>query len=227
MDKSKLETIEAVLLLACSFTSIYWFLWLPVTYLENYSPFTISIALSIIIYALFRFTDFRRVAYLGAVLFLPVALSESVIGWGIEYHYKTREFVWSERQIMEIPRMLRYTIDPLRAPLTSLEILVMALALTVGYILLHTMMRDIEQSNEITGRGGTQIEINHASFEQLKLQTTILVKTTITTVIIIAASNLLNSNIRTQIPGIAGIILGVMGAITLISIIQRILRLKA
>lgn len=227
MDKRKLETMEAVLLFICNFTGVYWFLRLPFTYLEQYSPVTISIALSMIAYLLFKFTDFRKIAYLGAVLFLPVALSESVIGWGIEYHYKTREFVWSERHIMEIPRMLRYTLDPLRAQLTSLEVLVMALTLTAGYLLLQSVMKTIDHSNEITGRGGTPQEINQSSYEQLKLQTTFLAKTTITAAGIISASNLLNSNIRLQTPEILGISMGVLGVLSLIAVIRKILRSEA
>lgn len=128
---------------------------------------------------------------------------------------------------MEIPRILRYTLDPLQAPLTSLDVLVMALTITAGYILLQCVMRTIDQTSEITGRGGTPLEINQVAFEQLRLQTTFLAKTTITVVAVIAASNLLNSNIRLQTPEILGISLGVLGVLSLIAVIRKILRSEA
>ena len=208
MMKKRLEIIEAGVFLLCNFTGFYWFLRLPFTYMERYSPVTASLCLTIITYTLYKFTDNGKIAFTGATLFLLVILGESVIGWSIEYHYTIRKYVMTAGRAMDIPQMLRYTLDPLKAPISSLEALAFALVLTAGYIMVYNIMRDKEQTKELTKRGATQIEIIKTGLMQLRLQSSVLGKSTLIGIIIIAASNILNSTITPVMPEFFGATLG-------------------
>ncbi len=224
MNKKSLEIIEAVVFLLCNFTGFYWFLRLPFTYMERYSPVTASLCLTIITYTFYKFTDNRKIPFTGAALFLLVILSESVIGWKIEYHYTIRKYVRTVGRAMDIPQMLRYTLDPLKAPISSLEALAFALLLTAGYIMVYNIMKNNEQIKELTMRGATQIEIIKTRFMHLRLQASVSGKATLIGIVIIAASNILNSTITPVLPEFLGVTLGLLGAMLMIELIWRIMR---
>ena len=224
MNNKKLEIIEAVVFLLCNFTGFYWFLRLPFTYMEQYSPFTASLCLTIITYTVYKFTNNRKTAFTGAALFLLVVLSESVIGWGIEYHYTIRKYVRTPGKVMDIPQMLRYTLDSLKAPISSLEVLIFALLITAGYIMLYTIVKNKEQRKELTMRGATPREIIETTNMQLRIQASVLAKSTLIGILIIATSNILNSTIMPILPELLGSSLGLIGALLMIELIRRSIR---
>jgi len=225
MDKRTLKYLEILTLFICNFIGVFSFMKLPMVYSERSSPLLWSLLLTLVTLIILKALGYQRIIYFGALLFLPTAISESVIGWGLEYHYTKNEFIWSELRKVNVPRMIRYTFESLKTTFSPIEILFMALALTTGYIILNAIHVLMRQSQELVDRRGTQLEIDKIINSQIILQTKVITKTVLMTASIIGVSNYLISNINMQ--GLPRILInapGLIGVILLITILWKILK---
>jgi peptidoglycan/LPS O-acetylase OafA/YrhL len=219
--KKTLTAIEVLTLFACNLLVLYSFSCLSWTPRFSIVTIFLGLAATIVMLVTVNTLGHRRLIYTGALLTLPLILGKSMLQWSLEYHYVKTEFIWTELKHIDVPRMTQHTLEAFNTTEPTLNVLIITILLTTGYISLFSFNLIKTQFNELAKRGGTPESINNLTKNQLKLQARLTTQTVTITIILIVVTDYLNTSIRTKLPGILSIIPALIGVGLIIRTIKE------
>jgi peptidoglycan/LPS O-acetylase OafA/YrhL len=209
-------------LFACNLLGLYSFSCLSWTPRFSIMTVFLGLAATIVMLVIVNTLGYRRLIYTGALLALPLILGKSGLQWSIQYHYMKTEFVWKELKHIDVPRMTQHTLEAFNTTEPTLNVLIITILLTTGYISLFSFNLMKTQFNELAKRGGTPESINNLTRNQLQLQTRLITQTVTIAIALITVVDYLNTVIQTKLPGTLSIIPALTGVGIIIATIRGI-----